>query len=412
MNYEDIIQALKEGNVPLKGTSEICVGRDLEFEEIRRLFDKIEEGKGLTKFIEGDYGAGKSFMLKIIEEMAFEDNLVVSKVTITRDVPFNKFEEVYKDIVGTLRCKTGISLQHVIERWLRNLRMFAMEETSDQIEQNRVIMENMRKDLKEARKYSNSFATAIERYYGAATTGDEEIANYAQAWLRGDSNIPFPIKRQFGVKGDVTKENAFFFLEALAAFLSSIGYNGLVVLIDELELIRTLHNQKMRDTAYHYLRFIYDECNQGRFEKTLFVFAGTSELYDDPRKGIPSYKALDDRIKDELETSYNDLRKPIMRLDGFKKDNLEELSKKMVEMHSSVYNWKAETIINPLIDDIVDMHETKAALTGGKVTPRIFVRTFISVLDTVQQNPEELGTKEKILELFEKEEVLEIDDDF
>jgi hypothetical protein len=58
------------------------------------------------------------------------------------------------------------------------------------------------------------------------------------------------------------------------------------------------------------------------------------------------------------------------------------------------------------------MHETKAALTGGKVTPRIFVRTFISVLDIVQQNPEELGTKEKILELFEKQEVLEIDDDF
>ena len=42
------------------------------------------EGKGLTKFIEGDYGAGKSFMLKVIEEMAFEDNLVVSKVTITK----------------------------------------------------------------------------------------------------------------------------------------------------------------------------------------------------------------------------------------------------------------------------------------------------------------------------------------
>jgi thiaminase len=412
MNYEDIIQALKEGNVPSNGTSEICVGRDLEVKEIKRLFDKIMEGKGLTKFIEGDYGAGKSFMLKIIEEMAFEDNFVVSKVTITRDVPFNKFEEVYKDIVGSLRCKTGTSLQHVIERWLTNLKMFAMDETTDQIEQNRIIIENMRTDLKEARKYSNTFVTAIEQYYRAANTGEDEVANYAQAWLRGESNIPFSIKRQFGVKGDVTKENAFFFLEALAAFLSSIGYNGLVILIDELELIRTLHNQKMRDTAYHYIRFIYDECNQGRFEKTLFVFAGTSELYDDPKKGIPSYKALDDRIKDALISSYDDLRKPIMRLDGFKKDDLNELSKKMVEMHSSVYKWKAENLINPVIDDIVDMHENNALLTGGKVTPRVYVRTFISVLDTVQQNPEELCTKDKILELFEKEEVLEIDDDF
>lgn len=407
MDYEDIIQALKEGNVPPKGTSQICVGRELEIQEVKRLFEKIENGKAATKFLEGDYGGGKSFLLKVIEEMAFNENFVVSKITITRDIPFNRFEEVYKNIVKTLKCKTGTSLEHIIERWLTGLKMVAMEETMDPLRQNSIVRENMTQDLEAARKYANSFAIAIENYNSAASSGDTETAHYAQAWLRGDSNIPFTMKRKFGVKGDVTKENAFTFLEALSAFLKSLGYSGLVILIDEVEYIRSLHTTKLRDSAYDYIRYIYDECNLGNFESTLFVFAGTSEFFEDSKKGIPSYQALYDRIKDALDTDHKDLRKPIMRLEGLKKEELKELGAKIVEMHAKVYNWDANSKIDSLIDEIVDIHENNALLTGGKTTPREFVRTFLSVLDTVQQNPGELNSGDSILKLFEEREIEE-----
>ena len=99
-----------------------------------------------------------------------------------------------------------------------------------------------------------------------------------------------------------------------------------------------------------------------------------------------------------------------MRLDGFKSDDLKELSEKMVEMHSSVYNWNAKDTIDPVIDDIVDIQEKTAQLTGGNVTPRNFVKKFVSVLDTVQQNQVELNNKNNILKLFEKEEEIDIDD--
>jgi hypothetical protein len=407
LDYEDIIQALKEGNVPPKGTSQICVGRELEIQEIKRLFEKIENGKAATKFLEGDYGGGKSFLLKVIEEMAFNENFVVSKITITRDIPFNRFEEVYKNIVKTLKCKTGTSLEHIIERWLTGLKMVAMEETMDPLRQNSIVRENMTQDLEAARKYANSFAIAIENYNSAASSGDTETAHYAQAWLRGDSNIPFTMKRKFGVKGDVTKENAFTFLEALSAFLKSLGYSGLVILIDEVEYIRSLHTTKLRDSAYDYIRYIYDECNLGNFESTLFVFAGTSEFFEDSKKGIPSYQALYDRIKDALDTDHKDLRKPIMRLEGLKKEELKELGAKIVEMHAEVYDWDANSKIDSLIDEIVDIHENNALLTGGKTTPREFVRTFLSVLDTVQQNPGELNSEDSILKLFEEREIEE-----
>jgi hypothetical protein len=246
-------------------------------------------------------------------------------------------------------------------------------------------------------------------------SGDYNTAKYAQAWLRGDSNIPFTEKRKFGVKGDIDRENAFKFLEALAAFLKTIGYSGLVVLIDEAEYMMMLTTKKLRDTAYNYLRDIYDECSLGNFQNTLFVFAGTPDLFEDDKQGIPSYKALSDRIEDALDTSLKDLRKPVLTLEGFTKEELIEIAGKLMIMHEEVFEWNGSDQISPVLENIVDLHEENAKLTGGKVTPRMFVRSFISVLDTVQQNPDEFDTDKDILKVFEEKETEfeeEFDDDW
>ncbi|BDZ68748.1 hypothetical protein GCM10025860_21960 [Methanobacterium ferruginis] len=415
MDYEDIIMALKNGNVPATGASEICIGRENEVNEFKYLLKKIDEGKAITKFVNGEFGSGKSFFLKVIEEMAFEDNFVVSKVTLSRDVPFNKFEIVYKNIVKSLRCKTGTSLEHIIERWITKLKMMAFEETSDPVKQNLILNENLHNDLERARKHENSFAAAIENYHKAMNAGEYDTAKYAQAWLRGDSNIPFTEKRKFGVKGDIDRENAFKFLEALSAFLKTIGYSGLVILIDEAEYIMHLHTKKLRDTAYNYIRDIYDECSLGNFQNTLFVFAGTPRFFDDPKVGTPSYEALHDRISDALDTSLKDLRKPVLTLEGFTNEELVEMAGKLMIMHEEVFEWNGSDQVSPVLENIVDLHEENAALTGGKVTPRMFVRSFISVLDTVQQNPNEFGTDKDILKVFEEKETEfeeEFDDDW
>lgn len=415
MDYEDIIMAMKNGNVPSNGASEVCIGREKEIEEFKYLLKKTGEGKGITKFISGEFGSGKSFFLKVIEEMAFKDNFVVSKVTLNRDVPFNKIEVVYKNIAKNLKCKTGTSLEHIIEKWITKLNMMAFNETTDPVKQNLIVTENMQNDLELAREHSNPFVVAIENYQKAMNAGDYETAKYAQAWLRGDSNIPFTEKRKFGVKGDIDRENTFKFLEALAAFIKSIGYSGLVILIDETEYIMNLHTKKLRDTAYNYLRDIYDECNLGKFQNTLFVFAGTPQFFDDPKLGVPAYGALYDRIQDALDTSLKDLRKPVITLEGFEKDDLMDIARRLMIMHEQVFEWNAKEKISPMIEEIVLTHEENAGLTGGKVTPRVFIRSFVSVLDTVQQNPDEFGTDKDILKVFaEKETELEeaLEDDW
>jgi len=410
MDAERIINALKNGNVPPDGVGEICVGREREIEEFDKILGKVKEGAAITRFLNGEFGSGKSFFLKLLEERALADNFVVAKVTLSRDVPFNKFEVVYRNIVASLRCKTGVSLEHIIEKWITQLRMMSLRETTDPYQQERTVMDNISSDLNEVRKHSTTFAAAIENYYKLSARGDKETARYAMGWLSGEKNIPFTIKRQFGVKGDIDRENAFKYLEALSSFLRALKYSGLIILIDEAEHIMTLHTKKLRDTAYDYMRYIYDECSIGRFQNTLFIFAGTPEFFEDPKLGVPSYTALNERIEDAIKTEFKDLRKPIIKLDGFRRENLHELSERLIAMHEEVYGWEA-TPVRESLDGIISRHEANAELTGY-ISPRNFVKSFISVLDVVQQNPELHGEAE-ILDLFEEKEMeFEEDEDW
>lgn len=411
MEKENIIDALKSGNVPPNGVRSICLGRDKEIEEIEYLLDKIDEGKAFTRFLNGEFGAGKSFFLKVIEEIAYDKGFVVAWVTLSNDVPFNKIDVVYRNIAKNLRCKTGTSLEHIIDRWVIKLRSMANTETGDLQDYNKFVNENVSIDLKETREHSHPFALAIENYCKFRNEGNNELADYAISWLRGDANIPFTQKRKFGVKGDITKENAIDFLEALSIFVKSIGYSGLVVLIDEAEYIMNLHTAKLRDIAYNYIRDIYDNCNKGNFQNSLFIFAGTPQFYDDPKKGVPSYQALDDRITDMLDTDFKDLRKPIIKLEGFTNEELLDIAYTLIDMHGEVYDWDASEKISPILDEIVKNHEEKAVLTGGKVTPRTFVRSLISLLDTVQQNQSEIKDSSDILRIFSANET-ELEDDF
>ena len=413
--------ALKNGNVPSKGAKKLCVGRDVEIEEFQRLLRKVDdEDKAIVKFIKGEFGAGKSFFLKVIEDMAFEDNFAVSWITISHNLPFNKIELVYRNIAKTLRCKTGTSLEHVLDKWYTQHYNMASHDSDNDFEKHAILRERIHDELEDTRQFSSTFATAIENYAKLRSEGDTEGASAAVSWIRGDANIPFSVKKKFGVKGEINKETALNFLEALSIFIKSVGYSGLVVLIDEVEYIMHLHTHQIRNTSYNYIRDIYDNCNMGKFQSALFVFAGTPYLFEDSKKGIPSYPALEERIQKVLESDYVDMRTPIIYLSDFDRDDLINISQQLLEMHGEVYDWDAQSKVEPIIENIADELISTAGLSGGKVTARKFVRKFITLLDTVEQNQPHFNTPEDILNEFinntnqidDEDEFDEFDDDW
>lgn len=410
MDNREVLNAMKNGNIPRGNIRNLCVARDDEIHEFDNILEYIGDGGASTKFINGEFGAGKSFFLKVIEEEAYSRNYVVSRITIGHDLPFNKIDLVYRQIVNSLRCRTGTSLNHIIDRWITSLKVDAQDETDSPSEQRELVEEELNNELMNTRDYSNSFATAIEKYYLAREDGDDNTANYAQAWLRGDQHIPFTQKKKFGVKGDVARENVFNFLEALCTFITTIGYTGLVILIDEAEFIMKLPQKRLRDVSYNYIRDIYDGCSNGRFNHVLFVFAGTPQFFENDDKGVHSYEALYSRIEDAIDTEYKDLRTPIITLEGFNKNNLEKLSDEIIKLHSEAYDWNTNKI-QSIIGEYIDLNIENAGLTGGVVSPRDYIRKLISILDTVEQNQEKLNKTKKIRKLFEKEKQVTNDEE-
>ena len=413
MDYQETLNALKNGNIPRDSILDFSVGREDELNEFKNLLNRIENGSAITKFINGEFGAGKSFFLKLVEETAFNDNFVVSRITLSQNLQFHKIENIYKEIAKTLTCKTGESLNHIIDKWITRLKVEAEDEyeDEDELEERQEYLEyRIREDLIATRDCSNSFATAIEKYFQAKENGDEDTANYAQAWLRGDSNIPFTQKRKFGVKGDVTKENAFHFLTALSTYINSIGYSGLVILIDEAEFILKTPQERSRSVAYNYMRDIYDNCSNGTFSNMLFVFAGTQQFYEDEHKGVKSYDALYSRIVNVLDSDYDDLRTPIVNLYGFKENDVKKITDLIINMHEETYNWDTSNV-KEAVNEFIELRVSNTGLTGGVIVPRTYIRELISVLDTVEQNQDKLNNKEEIIKLFKQEEESSIENE-
>ena len=48
MDYENILMALKNGNVPESGVKELCIGREKQVNEFEKLLDKVDNKKAIV----------------------------------------------------------------------------------------------------------------------------------------------------------------------------------------------------------------------------------------------------------------------------------------------------------------------------------------------------------------------------
>ena len=92
-----IIENLRKGSVPIDQVPIFTVGRQKWLTSVEDdLSQYIAEGGAKVRFINGDYGDGKTHFMSIIKHLSLQNNFAVSFVVLTRDVPIHKFEVVYK----------------------------------------------------------------------------------------------------------------------------------------------------------------------------------------------------------------------------------------------------------------------------------------------------------------------------
>lgn len=399
MNNKIILDSLRNGDVSDNIDLSLCVGFEKEIKEFEKLLIEVNNGQSMVKFLNGEYGAGKSFFLKIIEKLALESNFVVSYIKVKSDYQLGGLKFFYRDLVNGLKSSTESSLDQILDNWLDNLKKSNEIDAYDDYEL-KYFNQILHQKLHTLKGCTLSFKAAIEKYNFYRNNFEYEKASAILSWLSGNS-IPFS---EYNDDIDVLG-----FLKSISSLLKYLKYSGLVVLIDDIETLM-IFNQSKRDYAYDYIKNVIDDLNLNNYKSTFVIFAGTPEWYESPVKGIPSFVSLDDMIKNITDTNLENLKWPILDLSGFNESNLKEIIYKLIMVHENAYNWKIFDNIIPIMDVIVSIYLNDASLTGGKVNPRTFTRSFIGVLDTIQQNQSFFDDSNKILELFGEQESSVFDD--
>lgn len=388
----EIIDSLRNGTVPAEGTENIAVGIDEELTEIQDQIERTREDKSAFKFIIGDYGSGKTFFSTSVREMAYDKKFVVSSVVISQETPLHKFEELYRKIMEGMRTSENKKIpafNFILEEWLLNIEDKVIEiEGLDPYEDSKKFQIEMNKRINEelmiVGSIAASFANAIRAFYKAKYEGDTVLAQGAVAWLKGD-NVRAELKSKLGVIGTITRENSFEFFRALLQMIKTAGYEGLMIILDEVETVQKLVRKDMRSAAYENLRFFIDESDRNSFPSCFFLYTGTTDLMES-EKGFKSLEPLYQRIKVEREKGdkFKNLRQPVMFLDGLNRDRLYEVACRVRNIHGQVYSWMPN---DKLTDDFIKRLINDMTLGfGGEINigPRGFLRTLIDILDKSQ----------------------------
>lgn len=384
LESQNIINALRRGTVPGSGLERIAVGLDMEEGVIRAQLDYVSQGGGDIKFIRGDYGSGKTFLVARALEMAREKGFVTAHVVISPSAPLHKIKELYRQICATLRTREEEHApKSIIDTWL-----FGIEErilkVSDQTLPEDVLEKATLAEIESAlagiSELNSSLAAALRTYYRSTNAGDFQTAQSAIGWICAESNVGRDFKQKAGIRGDIDEVSAFIFLRGLVRIIVSAGYSGLAVAVDEVETTQSLPRNQ-REKSYHTLQMIVESLDRGDLSHSYFLFTGTPAFFDGPR-GIRTLPPLYDRISVvQPEEGFKNPRQPQIALARFDAKKLEQVALKVIEIYREAYSDVDRGRVSHRFIRAMISRVTKKFNGRVDVIPRIFLKEFIDVLD-------------------------------
>jgi hypothetical protein len=399
MNYKELIKALRSGTVPRDGASEIFVGHDQQISELmHELRDVKDSNASSIRFIQGNYGSGKTMITSYLVEQALQMNYCVSHIVIDPTLQLGNFDQVYRSFCQNLRSpqsQNGSGLINILENWsLKQLRTYQKVEGIDASsvlnpEQERNYISFLEKELVAVRNIEPSLSRAIAHYAGGKIKKNSELSKYALDWIRANDNVPSKeYANQLQLKGKISRDDAYKFLIDLLLIIREAEYSGTLIIFDEVETIRNIPQKNIRIKAYTELRHIIDDISAGRFASTLLLVTATPELFNN-RTGIKEYPALEDRIKQIFNNGNETSNKqPIIELQSIGFDDLKCLAEKIKVIHGESEEWNISNRVSDL--DVEKITQNIATGTMGiqESDPREFIRKTVEIFDLLKKYPD------------------------
>lgn len=278
----------------------------------------IKEGGSKVKILVGREGSGKSHLLRLIEADACKLGYETASFSLREDFfKFNDMASFYRMVAERVAWE-GFwrGLAHEFAAFMgygekydgqKTVYVLLVEDGFSPREAKREVIKGARDFLKRA----DLIPSFVNFGYSVlnALNGEEEI-NYelldiAERWIKGENLNRYEMDRLQAFE-KLKKVNARSWLDSLIKLLVLGGKKGLVVLIDDGEVIV----QKDVETGRYYYspNAAKDICEMIRqfiddgelLKHFMFLLAGRQEMLEDRSRGFKSYEALWMRIQSGL----------------------------------------------------------------------------------------------------------------
>ena len=410
---EDIVSALRRGTVPSSGLDALAVGIDTFAPTLDDELESVSAGRGGFKAVRGEYGTGKTFFGRWLQERARARGFAATEVQINEtETPLHRLETVYRRLVehlGTADTASG-AFRGVIDGWFYALEQDVLADASvDASDAEGLLLRT--NALMEARlgaisKTAPAFSAVLRTYRRALAAGDGMLADGLISWLAGQPNVAASIKRAAGIKGDLDHFGATNFLVGLLTILRDSGFSGLVMVLDEVETLQRMRTDT-REKGLNALRQWIDEIDAGRYPGLYLVITGTPAFYDGPQ-GVQRLAPLAQRLHVDFGTDrrFDNPRAVQIRLAAFDHTSLLAVGRRVRDIYAD--GRPNEQRLRAVVDDsyLDALARAVAGGLGGKVgvATRLFLKKLVSdVLDRVDLHEDFDPRKHYTLTLAETE---------
>lgn len=400
-----IINSLKGGVVPRIGLPYITVGRETEISALLHDLDLIADGGASFRFLVGRYGAGKSFLLQTIRTHAMGKGFVVADADLS---PERRLQgrhgeglATYRELIRNLSTMTrpeGGALPLILDRWISGVQAQVATEGADASGMplspdgpafSQAVERHIYDEVNKLQElvHGFDFARILAMYYRATVEGDDERKGAVIRWFRGEYRNKTEARAELGVNVCITDDDWYDYLKLLAEFLKGAGYQGLLVLIDELVNLYKIPNAITRQYNYEKILTMYNDTLQGKAHHLGIIMGGTPQSIEDRRRGIYSYEALRSRLTQGrfAQEGLTDMLAPVIRLNPLTYEELLVLIEKLADIHAGYFGYE-RTLST---EDLVRFLQIEFGRVGADthLTPREVIRDFVELLDILCQNP-------------------------
>jgi hypothetical protein len=369
--------------------------------------EELPEGISCFKYLEGDYGSGKTQFIHSLAERARTNDIVTSIVNIGQECPFNSQASIYKAIMASFlppsqdekNATDAKGIEILIHSWIINklheLGWTTGQEVSDMARQQ--VEKSFTQNWLGAPDTQMAFALRGlgKRLLAQVCDAQDSILdNELISWVRGDKIRSPNLKNEYSLHEPVRDETAFTRLKTVIEFLRTrLGFKGFFVAFDEGTRTNTFRRGSVKQKqAIENMLTMINENAEGQFGGVMFMYSATPDFRSDV---IQNYPALFDRIGSVAFVPGRPMT-PLIALESLNTDKvIQQIGENLLVIFAKAdgLEWDAD-IQTENIRIMIQAIKNVEYLEDDSVSPRHFVYPYCRLLEVQKFDQKKISVEE------------------